>query len=52
MFEVKTIQRIELLVLSTLQWKVNPVTPTSFFGSHYKEAWIEDPLALGISGEV
>ena len=30
-FEVKTIQRIELLVLSTLQWKVNPVTPTSFF---------------------
>ena len=30
-FEVKTFQMIELLVLSTLQWKVNSVTPTSFF---------------------
>lgn len=30
-FEAKTIQRMELLVLSTLQWKMNPVTPFSFF---------------------
>ncbi|KAE8679903.1 Cyclin-D3-3 [Hibiscus syriacus] len=29
-FEVKTIQRMEILVLSTLQWKMNPVTPISF----------------------
>ena len=29
--EVKTFQRIGLLMLSTLQWKVNSVTPTSFF---------------------
>lgn len=29
-FEAKTIQRMELLVLSTLQWKMNPVTPLSF----------------------
>nr|ACY82354.1 transcription factor cyclin D3a [Oreocharis dinghushanensis] len=29
-FESKTIQRMELLVLSTLQWKMNPVTPHSF----------------------
>ncbi|OVA15900.1 Cyclin [Macleaya cordata] len=29
-FEAKTIQRMELLVLSTLQWKMNPVTPISF----------------------
>ncbi|KAK4360647.1 hypothetical protein RND71_019599 [Anisodus tanguticus] len=29
-FEAKTIQRMELLVLSTLQWKMNPVTPFSF----------------------
>ena len=51
--EAKTILRMELLVLSTLQWKMNPVTPTPFFFlSHYKEAWIEDPLALGVSGEV
>lgn len=30
MFEAKTIMRMELLVLSTLHWKMNPVTPLSF----------------------
>ncbi|XP_020230411.1 cyclin-D3-3 [Cajanus cajan] len=30
-FEAKTIQRMELVVLSTLQWRMNPVTPVSFF---------------------
>ncbi|KAL4309338.1 hypothetical protein GQ457_01G026770 [Hibiscus cannabinus] len=29
-FEAKTIQRMEILVLSSLQWKMNPVTPLSF----------------------
>ncbi|KAF8030438.1 hypothetical protein BT93_E2777 [Corymbia citriodora subsp. variegata] len=29
-FEPKTVQRMELLVLSTLQWRMNPVTPFSF----------------------
>ncbi|KAK6939650.1 Cyclin, C-terminal domain [Dillenia turbinata] len=29
-FEAKTIQRTEILVLSTLEWKMNPVTPLSF----------------------
>lgn len=29
-FESKTIQRMELLVLSGLQWRMNPVTPVSF----------------------
>ncbi|PIN13510.1 G1/S-specific cyclin D [Handroanthus impetiginosus] len=29
-FESKTIQRMEILVLSTLGWKMNPVTPFSF----------------------
>ncbi|KAH0752220.1 hypothetical protein KY285_005368 [Solanum tuberosum] len=29
-FEAKTIQRMELLVLSTLNWKMNLVTPLSF----------------------
>ncbi|XP_060194753.1 cyclin-D3-3-like [Lycium barbarum] len=29
-FEAKTIQRMEILVLSTLQWKMNPVTPFLF----------------------
>ena len=29
-FEARTIKRMEILVLSTLQWKMNPVTPISF----------------------
>ncbi|KAG8377467.1 hypothetical protein BUALT_Bualt08G0036000 [Buddleja alternifolia] len=29
-FESKTIQKMEILVLSTLEWKMNPVTPLSF----------------------
>ncbi|XP_021714624.1 cyclin-D3-1-like [Chenopodium quinoa] len=29
-FDAKTIQKMELLVLSTLDWKMNPVTPLSF----------------------
>ena len=29
-FEAKTIQRMELLVLSALGWKMHPVTPISF----------------------
>ncbi|XP_052195177.1 cyclin-D3-3-like [Diospyros lotus] len=29
-FEAKTIQRMELLVLSALEWKMHPVTPLSF----------------------
>ncbi|XP_016457823.1 cyclin-D3-3 isoform X1 [Nicotiana tabacum] len=30
LFEPRTIQRMELLVLTTLKWKMNPVTPLSF----------------------
>ncbi|KAB2004754.1 hypothetical protein ES319_D11G221700v1 [Gossypium barbadense] len=30
MFEPKTIQRMELLVLLTLKWKMHPITPLSF----------------------
>ncbi|KAK4381394.1 Cyclin-D3-3 [Sesamum angolense] len=29
-FESKTLQRMEILILSTLQWRMNPVTPLSF----------------------
>ncbi|KAI3785450.1 hypothetical protein L1987_44568 [Smallanthus sonchifolius] len=29
-FEAKTIQKMEILILSTLQWRMNPVTPLSF----------------------
>ncbi|XP_021735051.1 cyclin-D3-1-like [Chenopodium quinoa] len=31
-FEAKVVQRMELLVLSTLDWKMNAVTPLSYFG--------------------
>lgn len=30
LFEAKTIKRMEILVLSTLGWKMNPPTPLSF----------------------
>ncbi|GJS29323.1 cyclin-D3-1-like protein, partial [Tanacetum coccineum] len=30
LFEAKNIQKMELLVMSTLKWKMNPVTPISF----------------------
>ncbi|KAK8613598.1 hypothetical protein V6N13_101356 [Hibiscus sabdariffa] len=29
-FEAKTIQRMELLILSTLKWRMHPITPLSF----------------------
>lgn len=31
LFDARSIQRMELLVLSSLEWKMNPVTPFSFF---------------------
>lgn len=31
LFDSRSIQRMELLVLSSLEWKMNPVTPFSFF---------------------
>lgn len=37
MFEAKTIQRMELLVLDTLNWKMNPVTPCSFLDYSLKK---------------
>ena len=30
LFEPKNIQKMELLVMSNLNWKLNPVTPISF----------------------
>lgn len=43
-FEAKTIRRMELLVLSTLQWKMHPVTPISFFDHIARRfEWIKMP---------
>ncbi|KAL8528731.1 hypothetical protein ACS0TY_006256 [Phlomoides rotata] len=48
-FEAKTIQRMELLVLSTLQWKMNPVTPISFFDHIARRFKLIDNLHLEFS---
>ncbi|KAF5752873.1 cyclin-D3-3 [Tripterygium wilfordii] len=45
-FEAKTIQRMELLVLSTLQWKMNSVTPISFFDHIIRRLGLRNHLHL------
>lgn len=44
MFEAKAIQRMEVLVLSTLQWKMNPVTPLSFLDYIARRLGLKDHL--------
>ncbi|GLT58887.1 hypothetical protein SLA2020_317470 [Shorea laevis] len=43
-FEAKTIQRMEILVLSTLKWKMNPVTPLSFLDYIARRLGLKDRL--------
>lgn len=43
-FEAKQIQRMEILVLSTLQWKMNPVTPLSFLDYITRRLGLKDHL--------
>lgn len=43
-FEAKTIQRMEILVLSTLQWKMNPVSPHSFLDYITRRLGLKDNL--------
>ncbi|KAF2309765.1 hypothetical protein GH714_004993 [Hevea brasiliensis] len=43
-FEAKTIQRMEILVLSTLQWRMNPVTPLSFLDFISRRLGLKDYL--------
>ncbi|KAJ8763269.1 hypothetical protein K2173_026170 [Erythroxylum novogranatense] len=43
-FDVKTIQRMEILVLSTLRWKMNPVTPLSFLDYITRRLGLKDLL--------
>ncbi|KAF5738228.1 hypothetical protein HS088_TW13G01124 [Tripterygium wilfordii] len=45
-FEAKAIQRMELLVLSTLQWRMNPVTPISFFDHIIRRLGLRNHLHL------
>ncbi|KAG9135337.1 hypothetical protein Leryth_015228 [Lithospermum erythrorhizon] len=44
-FEAKTIRRMEILVLSTLQWKMNPVTPLSFIDFIIRRLGLMDRLS-------
>ncbi|XP_044510606.1 cyclin-D3-1-like [Mangifera indica] len=41
-FEAKTIQRMEILILSTLKWKMNPVTPLSFLDYFTRRLGLKD----------
>ncbi|KAL9229590.1 hypothetical protein vseg_005040 [Gypsophila vaccaria] len=43
-FEAKTIQRMELLVLDTLNWKMNAITPCSFL--HYSLKQLRNPRSV------
>ncbi|CAN4092654.1 unnamed protein product [Withania somnifera] len=45
-FESKTVQRMELLVLSTLKWKMNPVTPFSFLDFITRRLGLKNCLSL------
>ncbi|KAF7830591.1 carboxy-terminal domain cyclin [Senna tora] len=44
LFEAKTIKRMEILVLSTLGWKMNPVTPLSFLDYITRRLGLKDYL--------
>ncbi|KAH7523668.1 hypothetical protein FEM48_Zijuj06G0036300 [Ziziphus jujuba var. spinosa] len=44
-FEAKTIKRMELLVLSTLEWQMNPVTPLSFLDYITRRLGLKDHLS-------
>ncbi|CAN4122627.1 unnamed protein product [Withania somnifera] len=45
-FESKTVQRMELLVLSALKWKMNPVTPFSFLDFMTRRLGLKNCLSL------
>ncbi|GMJ03510.1 CYCLIN D3;1 [Hibiscus trionum] len=43
-FEAKTIQRMEFLILSTLKWKMHPITPLSFLNHIIRRLGLKTPL--------
>lgn len=46
LFEPKTVKRMEILVLSTLGWKMNPVTPLSFLDYMTRKLGLKGYLCL------
>ncbi|KAG7990237.1 hypothetical protein I3843_02G015400 [Carya illinoinensis] len=52
-FEAKTVQRMELLVLSTLGWRMQAFTPLSFIGYFLRKInGVQHPSTLSISRSV
>ncbi|KAI3803716.1 hypothetical protein L1987_31877 [Smallanthus sonchifolius] len=47
MFEPKNIQKMELLVMSRLEWKMNPVTPISFLDHIARRLGLKTHFQLG-----
>lgn len=48
-FESKVIQRMELLVLNTLEWKMGSTTPFSFIPHFISKLTIESPPSCKVS---
>ncbi|KAK4796162.1 hypothetical protein SAY86_028488 [Trapa natans] len=46
-FDAKTMKRMELLVLSRLKWRMNPVTPLSFLDHISRRLHFRDPRLCG-----
>ncbi|QCD99002.1 cyclin D3 [Vigna unguiculata] len=46
LFEAKTVKRMEILVLSSLGWKMNPVTPLSFLDYITRKLGLKGHLCL------
>jgi cyclin D3 len=44
LYEAKTIMRMEILVLTTLRWDMNPVTPLSFLDYITRRLGLKDHL--------
>lgn len=47
-FEAKTIQRMELLVLNTLKWRMQAITPFSFI-DYFLQKINDDEASIGAS---
>jgi len=51
-FEVHTIQRMELLVLSTLEWRMSTVTPFSYIDYYFHKLGISNTLLRALLSRV
>ncbi|MFS7976464.1 putative cyclin domain-containing protein [Helianthus anomalus] len=47
-FEAKTIQKMELLVLTTLKWRMQTVTPFSFIDAFIEKLGCDQPISRSL----